>query len=284
MNPKNNESVVLDRRKFLIGAGLVVAGAAIPFSAAALSGCARPQASLPDGVETTSTPTLTPPPDMATVPWQYVKLDSLAVAERAYAAYSQGGCMYGAFEGVIGELREKVGAPYTAFPTAMMKYGKAGVSSWGTLCGCLNGAAAMTYLVRDAKTGDGLIDELYAWYGAEALPDYRPNSPKFEIQPSVAHSPLCHVSVTTWCETSGFKALSPERAERCAWLTASVARHTTELLNKLADGETVAMPPLAAEVSGCLACHGKGGVVENVHASKASSCAICHEPHPIPPK
>jgi hypothetical protein len=221
---------------------------------------------------------------MATVPWQYVKLDSLAVAERAYAAYSQGGCMYGAFEGVIGELREKVGAPYTAFPTAMMKYGKAGVSSWGTLCGCLNGAAAMTYLVRDAKTGDGLIDELYAWYGAEALPDYRPNSPKFEIQPSVAHSPLCHVSVTTWCETSGFKALSPERAERCAWLTASVARHTTELLNKLADGETVAMPPLAAEVSGCLACHGKGGVVENVHASKASSCAICHEPHPIPPK
>ncbi|MDP3879904.1 MAG: C-GCAxxG-C-C family protein [Dehalococcoidales bacterium] len=192
--------------------------------------------------------------------------------------------MFGSFEGIIGELRDKVGAPYDAFPAEMMKYGKAGVSGWGTLCGALNGAAAAIYLVSDPKAGDGMIDELFTWYGAEGLPDYHPESPKFDIEPSVAQSPLCHISVTTWCETTGFKALSPERAERCAWLTASVVRHTAELLNATTEGTVIAMPALSAEVSGCLACHGKGGPIENVHASKATSCAICHEPHAIPPR
>lgn len=39
--------------------------------------------------------------------------------------------------------------------------------------------------VCDPKAGDALIDELFAWYGASGLPDYRPNTPKFEIVPSI---------------------------------------------------------------------------------------------------
>src|SRR3972149_4904875 len=58
-------------------------------------------------------------------PWPYKRLDPEAVAERAYKAYSNGGCMYGAFEGIVGELREVVGGPYATFPTAMAKYGAA---------------------------------------------------------------------------------------------------------------------------------------------------------------
>ncbi|OGO23749.1 MAG: hypothetical protein A2Z28_07020 [Chloroflexi bacterium RBG_16_51_9] len=283
MKEDNRDLEVLDpgRRRFLIGAGLVAAGIVLPLGAG-LVGCARSETPAAPSEPPATAPPPTPALDTATVPWQYAKLDSVAAAERGYTAYYAGGCMFGSFEGILGELREKVGPPFTAFPTAMMKYGKGGVVSWGTLCGALNGASAAIYLVSDPATGDKLIDELFAWYGAEGLPTYRPSNPKFEISPSVAQSPLCHVSVTTWCETSGFKALSPERSERCAWLTASVVKHTTELLNTMTDGNIAVMPALSSDVSGCLACHGKGGIKENVHASKASSCAICHEPHSLP--
>lgn len=282
------------RRTFLVGAGVLAAATSV--GVISLLGCSDSDTDevtahapetptftpLPIAASPTSTPTPTPTPHIVPPPWPYATLDPVAAAERGYAAYSQGGCMYGAFEGLVGELRAKVGAPFDAFPAAMMKYGKGGVNGWGTLCGALNGAAASIYLVTDPKAGDGLIDELFAWYGAEALPNFRPATPKFEIASSVAESPLCHVSVTTWCEKSGFKALSPERAERCAWLTASVAKHTAELLNNLKQGKAATLPPLPAEVTGCLACHGKGGPKENVHASRASSCVSCHEPHSIP--
>lgn len=213
----------------------------------------------------------------AQFPWPYQKLDAAAVAERAYAAYYEGGCMFGAFEGIIAELRDKVGGPYKAFPSAMMKYGAGGVAGWGTLCGALNGAAAAIYLMQDAKVANAIIGELFAWYGAEALPNYKPKNPKFQtIVTSVANSQLCHVSVTTWSKTSGLKTGSPERAERCAWLTASVAKYTVELLNQQADSAFKGTHEVPQEVKACLSCHGKGGQVENVHASAQNSCITCH--------
>lgn len=217
------------------------------------------------------------------LPWKYAKLDLTSVAERGYAAYHQGGCMFGAFESVVGELRATVGSPYDAFPAAMMKYGKAGVAGWGTLCGALNGAAAAIYLVAQPEAADRAIHTLYTWYGETPLPNYAPKTRKFSIATSTANSPLCHVSVTRWCEATGVKALSPERAERCGQLTASVARRTVELLNDMADSKALAAPAVVAEVATCLGCHGKGGALENVHASRGITCSICHEPagHPV---
>lgn len=255
------------RREFLTSTGLLVLGTTVGGGAVGLAACA---------ISPPPTPTPTPKPQALALPWPYQELDPVAVAERAYKAYSEGGCMYGAFEGVFGELREKVGSPYTAFPAKMMVYGKAGTAGWGTLCGALNGSAAAIYLTQDSKTGDQLINELFTWYGQEGLPDYRPVSPKYEIKKSTAGSPLCHVSVTRWCEGSGFTALSPERAERCAWLTASVAKYNAELLNASAKGTFARTHALPAEVGACLQCHGKGGVRENVHASQHVSCTQCH--------
>lgn len=214
---------------------------------------------------------------LVAVPWKYTKLDLDSVAERAYNAYYNGGCMYGAFEAIIGELRSKIGSPYDTFPVDMMKYGGAGVQGWGTLCGALNGISAAAYLVADAKVGGPIITDVFGWYGATPLPDYKPAKPKFDkIATSVSNSPLCHVSVTEWCNQTSFKATSPERAERCAWLTASVARYTADLLNKNIEGTYKAAFVLSAPVTGCLSCHGKGGAYENVHQSKASDCASCH--------
>jgi hypothetical protein len=46
------------------------------------------------------------PEKIPEVPWTYKKLDPVAVAERAYPGYFKGGCAYGAFEGIIGELKK----------------------------------------------------------------------------------------------------------------------------------------------------------------------------------
>ncbi|MBZ5553030.1 MAG: C-GCAxxG-C-C family protein [Acidobacteriia bacterium] len=214
------------------------------------------------------------------LPWPYVELDPIAVAERAYLGYSNGGCMYGAFEGIIGELRTKLGAPFDTFPTTMMKYGGGGVAGWGSLCGALNGIAAAIYLLKDSKTGNDLISEIFNWYGVEKLPNYRPKTPKFEIATTVSESQLCHVSVTKWANHTGFKTGSPERAERCAWLTASVAKRTTELLNQQLSGTYQRTHLTPANVTLCLQCHGPSGTVANVHITGGqSNCTSCHHRH-----
>ncbi|MBI2929608.1 MAG: C-GCAxxG-C-C family protein [Verrucomicrobia bacterium] len=207
-------------------------------------------------------------------PWPYTALDPDLAAERAYAAYYSKGCMYGVFEGILGELREKVGYPFTVFPTAMMEYGKGGVNGvWGTLCGTLNGAAAAINLVSNAPAP--VINELFFWYGQEPLPNYRPQTPKYEIGVSVSASPICHTSVQRWCEVAGFAPTSPERKERCGWLTGAVAKYTVEQLNKQAAGTFASTHQLPAEVQRCMGCHA-GVAPQKVEHGKNMSCAQCH--------
>lgn len=263
------------RRQMLTGVGGLALGIAAASGATALSSCTAAS----QKAEPTAQPAanLLQAADSPQLPWPYKALDPVAVAERGYKAYYEGGCMYGSFEGIIGELRALVGPPYNTLPVQMMAYGKAGVNGWGTLCGALNGAAAAIYLVSDDKTRDQIIDEVYSWYSQEALPKYTPKNPKFQkIISSTSQSPLCHISVTTWCNASGFAALSPERAERCAWLTASVAQYVAEQLNSQAQSSFKPAHAIPAAVTQCLACHGKGGVKENVHASRMTSCTQCH--------
>ena len=262
-----------DRRQFLKKAG------GVTLSVIAVSGVSGLLASC------TSEPTKESA-DLVSVPWPYQKLDAIAAAERGYEAYYNGGCMYGAFEGIIGELRDKIGAPYDQFPSAMMKYGGAGVAGWGTLCGTCNGAAAAIALVHPAETRNQVISQLYGWYGEEALPDYKPANPKMESIPtSVAGSQLCHVSVTKWCEESGYKAASAERADRCAWLTASTVKKAVELLNAGATGEIPVVYTVPESVTGCLSCHSKGSSLENIHISNQTDCESCHSDleniHPV---
>ena len=107
------------------------------------------------------------------------------------------------------------------------------------------------------------------------LPDYKPQNPKYHnITATISNSPLCHVSVTTWCNASGFATHSPERSERCAWLTAATAKHLAELLNQQAEGSFALTYASPEEVAMCLSCHGNGGTVDNVHIDKQVSCVI----------
>lgn len=211
-------------------------------------------------------------------PWTYSKLNVENVKERAYAAYFEHGCSYGAFEGIIGELQATVGHPFTSMPTIMSKYGKGGTVGFGTLCGALNGAAMALNLV---STDLGMVTEVVGEYTEKAYPTWKPVVAKKtddDLPTSVSGSPLCHVSVTKWCEASGFGSGSNERKERCGRLTAEVAGRTVEILNAMADGTFSAVFVNPESVTGCNGCHGDDGNIANVHAK--SECTQCHgDPH-----
>ena len=219
-------------------------------------------------------------PQAAELPWPYKKLDPDAAAERAYEGYYKGACCFGGFDGIVGELRKEVGAPYTTFPSSLMVFGEGGVAGMSTLCGALNGAAMAIFLTTGGTDKDKkerafkLIRELYTWYEQEPLPDYKPKKPKFQIVASVSRSPLCHVSVTNWCKVSKFKSFSKERAERCAWISASVAYRTVLLLNDNLAGSFKAAHGMTAQTQTCRSCHDQGGMLENSRGMM--DCGGCH--------
>ena len=210
-------------------------------------------------------------------PWTYTKLNVEAVKERAYNAYFQGGCSYAVFEGIIGELQEQVGHPFTAIPTRMATYGSGGVKGWGTTCGTLLGGGMAITLMTSGAT----LNDMMGWYSEAALPNYEPDTAlkvEGDIPKSVSDSPLCHASVTNWCTASGFHSGDPERAERCGRLCADVAGKIVEMLNAEADGTFTAAYSDPDNVIACGVCHSSSGPVANVNSHM--DCESCHgDPH-----
>ncbi|WP_372755875.1 C-GCAxxG-C-C family (seleno)protein [Labilibaculum sp.] len=94
--------------------------------------------------------------------WTYTPLDSDVTANIAYENYPKGSCMYGVFCSIIYQLADKLGEPFASFPVQMMKYGHGGVCGSGTICGTLNGAAALIGLLYDKKEiRDVLMADLF---------------------------------------------------------------------------------------------------------------------------
>jgi hypothetical protein len=214
------------------------------------------------------------------LPWPYKKLDPITAAEEGYLGFYKGACSYGVFEAIIGQLRKQVGFPYTMMPTTLLVVGQGGTADTASLCGALNGAASAIFLVtggmepKKREAPYTMIQDLFTWYEQTALPDYRPKKPRFEIIRSVSGSNICHVSVSKWCKVSKFKSFSKERSERCAWMTAAVAKHTVEMLNAYADSGFKGAYPLKSSTQSCRSCHDKGSVLENTRGM--SDCGGCH--------
>jgi hypothetical protein len=191
--------------------------------------------------------------------WSYTSLDPDAVAAEAYRLFTDGGCMYGLFGAVVTGLASKLGEPFRSFPMHMMRYGKGGVGGWGSLCGTLNGGAAVIGLVEPGKERQTqLVAELFSWYETTPLPSYQPKQHhnSAAVPKSVSGAVLCHVSVHRWCEASGCEVESGEMTERCRRLTADVAAKTVELLNRNLQKATD-FAGLAPEMKSCVSCHGK---------------------------
>jgi hypothetical protein len=208
--------------------------------------------------------------------WTYSRLEPKAVAAEAYQMMPKGGCMYGVFGSILNSLAGIVGEPFRSFPVEMMKYGAGGVGGFGSLCGTLNGGAALLGLfVQDGKRRDKLITELFTWYESTELPVYGPKerSKELDMPKSVAGSVLCHISVGRWCRVSGYDVLSGEMHERCSRLTADVAAKTVELLNRSLDPSST-FAGLPSETKSCASCHGQRELRD---AMGTMSCGVCHK-------
>lgn len=212
------------------------------------------------------------------LPWKYVPLDPDATADRAYQGHWRDACMYGVFESIIGQLGEKFGEPYASFPFRMMRYGLGGVMRWGTLCGALNGAAAAASLVSPDL--DAFVHEVFSWYEQMPLPEYVPEHSRVKVDPmprSTAHSTLCHVSVTRWTVMAKARAESRARLERCARISASVARHAVLVLNAQHAGTFRARWEPLPETERCRTCHAATRLRDKVPVLSKSLCNVDSE-------
>ncbi len=209
--------------------------------------------------------------------WKYFQLDPSATAQLAYDRYSEGSCMYATIFSVVSQLADKFGEPFTSFPIHMFKYGHGGIGGFGSVCGALNGAAALIgLLITDKSVQDRMITDLFQWYEEEPLPKFSPAKPSFDHAPvkSISNSVLCHASNTNWCKESGFHVNSNERKERCRRLTSDVAEKVTVALNDISTSAYVTNRHSNHEVNSCIACHGDEGKLKNT--SVKMSCNSCH--------
>jgi len=210
--------------------------------------------------------------------WKYFPLDPDELADRAYAMYPDGGCMYSVVGSVITALAERYGEPYSRFPYVMMRYGDGGISKWGSVCGIVNGAAALIGLFypEDQSAREKLSGAFAHWYESTELPVYQPKNPQsvMEIPASMAGSILCHLSVGAWCKVSGQPAFSKEKSERCRRLTADGVKKLVSILNEAhaqADRELI---DISSEAKECNSCHGKAQLAD---AMVKMDCRSCHD-------
>lgn len=209
--------------------------------------------------------------------WRYVSLDPDVTAELAYAEYPNGSCMYGVFKSVIMQLAEKVGEPFISYPVHMMKYGHGGVNGHGTICGALNGAAALIGLLVEGKAAqDALAAELFNMYEITPLPVFKPMKPAMDYLPpkSIAISVLCHASTSRWGKVADLRIDSKERKERCRRLTADIAAKIVTILNSYHENTFMAYENDKVNVRTCMTCHGTKGKLSNTSGNM--ECISCH--------
>ncbi len=209
--------------------------------------------------------------------WMYDPLDPAETAKFAYIHYKDGSCMYAVFKSLVSQLADKFGEPYASYPFHMMKYGHGGIGGFGTTCGALNGAAALIGLfVTEKSVQDSLITGLFRWYEKTRLPVFTPQEAVFDFTPpgSIASSPICHISNTSWVKATGYKVNSEERKERCRRLTSDVASQVTVVLNEYFNNTYITNGHDNETVRECMTCHGQTGKLSNTGGKM--SCTSCH--------
>ena len=167
-------------------------------------------------------------PEAPAHPFPYAELDLDKVEQIAYEGYFENGCCYGVAKGLLAELCDKVGFPYTMIPPEMFANGKEGYTA-GTLCGALGGAAGVIGLCCAPDDARAITKELFAWYTSTPLPIYQPegDAPVQTISTTVN----CVDSVSEFMTEASVERADPIRKRRCGGVSGDVARKTAELLN-----------------------------------------------------
>jgi hypothetical protein len=207
------------------------------------------------------------------------------VKKRAYENFYKYECMGGVICTLLQVLSENIGYPFNTLPLDMFRYGGGGIAGWGTVCGSVNGGSQFLNLVGSPSNYQKLINDLLDWYSNQSFPSKDHDSyAKFQNQAqSMAKSPLCHISVTTWVNTArevddpNIRSLSPERADRCAKVTGDVAGHVAQVLNDYYDGKYLTtFAPEKSEYNSCLSCHTDTENAYNANVKAQMNCTTCH--------
>lgn len=228
----------MNRREFLRMAGKTALGAAALTAVPAVLSTAKADAAI----------------EAPAWPWTWPGLDVKEAQDRVYANFfTHGGCCAAVASGILELLAEKHGYPYNQINGKMFANGGGGYGR-RNLCGSLGGAFAILGLFLESADSGAVRNQIYAWYETAAFPIYQPaDKPEHPVH-SVAGSELCKDSVGNWMTASGYEFGTPERATRCASLSADVAGKVVELLNihfglaaaPSISAEDVEVPELAA--------------------------------------
>lgn len=235
---------------------------------------------------------------VAPVPWPIPILDPSAVRDAGYWGYwandpsknTNYGCAYGVAAALIAGIEAGLGpgSPWETLPLELFKWGKTGCVESGTLCGALAGVLPIFTMASPASVTEMGAD-LLRWYQETTLPSTEMDAldPKRRFPgqaQSVAGSPLCHVSVSSWCKAAGKLAGSADRKTRCAKITGDVARMAAIILNRLVPGVKYQplYPAQPERYAGCVRCHVDApppptpdGIRLN-NSLGISNCTTCH--------
>lgn len=179
-------------------------------------------------------------------------------------------------------LRESSGGPWNNVPIEMFKVYGAGALSWGTLCGAINTSLAV--ICAASEKYDAIGNELIGWYTEFPFPSEKMDAlshfPKQHT--TIAKSPLCHVSVSTWANAvkPPEKINDKAKKDRCAKVTGDTAAKAAELLNQALEGKIVTVYKAPEEIKHCLQCHqGANSTLDNQQGKM--NCLSCHDDHPV---
>lgn len=228
--------------------------------------------------------------------WTPVSTDK--IREKARDNYYAGmHCAEGVAHTLIQAQREHGDERWKQVPSIVTWWGAGGGAKNGALCGTITGASSVTALAFGRSgTTMKIVNAIHQRYQQTRFPQYEP--PKdtevgmtLDLPKNRSKSPLCHVSVTKWCKTSGYAWGSKERAERCSRVAADMAGIAAELLNAHVEGN---FDDVAAEVpepdtidpeKGCLSCHSAGEPFEQGgFVQTKMACTECHPPAPHMPE
>jgi hypothetical protein len=166
-------------------------------------------------------------------------------------------------------------------------YGGGGIGGWGSLCGVPNGCCVVLNMCGLQAQGSNVLGYYSetafptsavpdawdsSWVGAVPIPD------EDVLAHTVSRSPLCHVSISKWCDAAGvnLKATDDQsrvyKNDRCGKVCADMAAFTAELINGSA--YSYAVP---SDTAACIVCHNGASDAPTVPAQNGKmDCAGCH--------